>query len=163
MLGLTAIRKGRDPLWYGYPPGVFISYEWAGEPMKELVLALAADLRDLGYRGFLDVENLDEEADAYFQIPQFITSLQDCTYVLLLTELSADLMTGHEGRRWTHDEYPHALRLVNQGRLVLIPLLLEPGGTTDFFHRGQRRRPDRRSGSFSQDRKDPAAGPALAD
>jgi hypothetical protein len=30
MLGLTAIRKGRDPLWYGYPPGVFISCEWAG-------------------------------------------------------------------------------------------------------------------------------------
>jgi hypothetical protein len=29
-LGPTAIRKGRDPLWYGYPPGVFISYEWAG-------------------------------------------------------------------------------------------------------------------------------------
>ena len=41
MLGLAAIRKGANPLWYGYPPGVFISYKWAGEPMKELVLALA--------------------------------------------------------------------------------------------------------------------------
>ena len=135
MLGLAAVRKGRNPLWYGYPPGVFISYKWAGEPMRELVLALAAHLRDLGYRAFLDVENLDEEADAYFQIPQFITSLQDCTYyVLLLTELSADLMTARNRKTtWIHDEYQHAVRLVDQGRLVLIPVLLEPGGTTEFF------------------------------
>jgi TIR domain len=135
MLGLAAIRKARSPLWYGYPPGVFISYKWAGEPMKELVLALARYLRDLGYRAFLDVENLDDDADAYFQIPQFITSLQDCTYyLLLLTGISADLMTGRTGKTsWIHDEYQHALRLVNQGRLMLIPVLLEPGGTTDFF------------------------------
>ena len=135
MLGVAAIRKGHSPLWYGYPPGVFISYKWAGEPMKELVLELARHLRDLGYRAFLDVENLDEDADAYLQIPQFITSLQDCTYyLLLLTELSADLMTARKGRTtWIHDEYQHAVRLVNQGRLVLIPVLLEPGGTTEFF------------------------------
>jgi TIR domain len=137
MLGLAAIRKGQSPLWYGYPPGVFISYKWAGEPMKELVLALARYLRNLGYRAFLDVENLDDDADAYFQIPQFITSLQDCTYyLLLLTGISADLMTGRTGKTsWIHDEYQHALRLVNQGRLVLIPVLLEPRGTTDFFTR----------------------------
>jgi hypothetical protein len=135
MLGLAAIRKGRSPLWYGYPPGVFISYKWAGEPMKELVLALARHLRDVGYRALLDVENLDEDADAYFQIPQFITSLQDCTYyLLLLTELSADMMTARKGKTtWIHDEYQHAVRLVNQGRLVLIPVLLERGGTTEFF------------------------------
>jgi hypothetical protein len=137
MLGLAAIRKGHSPLWYGYPPGVFISYKWAGEPIKELVLALARHLRDLGYRAFLDVENLDEDADAYFQIPQFITSLQDCTYyLLLLTELSADLMTGGRGKTtWIHDEYQHAARLVNQGRLVLIPVLLEPAGTTESLSR----------------------------
>jgi hypothetical protein len=137
MLGLAAIRKGRNPLWYGYPPGVFISYKWAGEAMKERVLALAAHLRGLGYRAFLDVENLDDQADAYFQIPQFIVALQDCTYyLLLLTELSADLITGREHKTtWIHDEYQHALRLVNQGRLVLIPLLLEPGGTTEVFSR----------------------------
>jgi hypothetical protein len=137
MLGLAAIRKGRSPLWYGYPPGVFISYKWAGEPIQKLVLALAGHLRDLGYRAFLEVENLDEDADAYFQIPQFITSLQDCTYyLLLLTELSAGLMTGRKGKTtWIHDEYQHALRLVNQGRLVLIPVLLEPDGTTEFFGR----------------------------
>src|SRR5919106_805497 len=135
MLGLAAIRKARSPLWYGYPPGVFISYKWAGEPMKELVLALARHLGHLGYRAFLDVENLDDDADAYFQIPQFITSLQDCTYyLLLLTGISADLMTGRTGKTsWIHDEYQHALRLVNQGRLVLIPVLLEARGTTDFF------------------------------
>jgi hypothetical protein len=137
MLGLAAIRKGHDPLWYGYPPGVFISYKWAGEAIRELVLALAGHLRHLGYRAFLDVENLDEDADAYFQIPQFITALQDCTYyLLLLTELSADLMTGRKGKTtWIHDEYQHAVRLVNQGRLVLIPVLLEAAGTTDFFTR----------------------------
>jgi hypothetical protein len=137
MLGLAAVRKGRSPLWCGYPPGVFISYKWEGDPIKELVLALAAHLRDLGYRGFLDVENLDDNADAYFQIPQFITSLQDCTYyLLLLTELSADLMTARKNKTsWIHDEYQHAVRLVNQGRLVLIPVLLEPDGTTDFFTR----------------------------
>jgi hypothetical protein len=138
MLGLAAIRKGRSPLWYGYPPGVFISYKWAGEPIKQLVLALARHLRDLGYRAFLDVENLDQDAEAYFQIPQFITSLQDCTYyLLLLTELTADLMRGRKGKTtWIHDEYQHAVRLVNQGRLVLIPVLLEPGGTTELFTAG---------------------------
>jgi TIR domain len=116
MLGLAAIRKGIMPLWYGYPPGVFISYKWA-EPMKALVLALARHLRDLGYRAVLDVENLDDDADAYFRIPQFITSLQDCTYyLLLLTELSADFITARKGKMtWIHDEYDHAVRLVNQG------------------------------------------------
>jgi TIR domain len=135
MLRLAAVRKGRGPLWYGYPPGVFISYKWAGEPIKDLVLALAGHLRELSYRAFLDVENLDEDADAYFQIPQFITALQECTYyVLLLTELSADLMTGRKGKTtWIHDEYQHAVRLVNQGRLVLIPVLLEAAGATDSF------------------------------
>jgi hypothetical protein len=137
MLGLAAIRKGRSPLWYGYPPGAFISYKWAGEAMKERVLALAAHLRGLGYRAFLDVENLDQQADAYFQIPQFIVSLQECTYyLLLLTELSADLITARKHKTtWIHDEYQHAVRLMNQGRLVLIPVLLEPGGTTDVFSR----------------------------
>jgi len=137
MLGLAAIHKGRSALWYGYPPGVFISYKWAGEPMKALVLALAGHLRGLGYRAFLDAENLDDQADAYFQIPQFIVSLQHCTYyLLLLTELSADFITGRKHKTsWIHDEYQHALRLVNQGRLVLIPVLLEPEGTTDFFSR----------------------------
>jgi hypothetical protein len=33
-LGLTAIRKRRDSLWHGYPPGVFISYEWAGRTIR---------------------------------------------------------------------------------------------------------------------------------
>jgi hypothetical protein len=137
MLGLAAIRKGISPLWYGYPPGVFISYKWA-EPMKPLVLALARHLRDLGYRAVLDVENLDDDADAYFRIPQFITSLQDCTYyLLLLTELSADLITARKGKTtWIHDEYDHAVRFVDQGRLILIPVLLEPNGTTQFFKRG---------------------------
>jgi len=130
MLGLAAIRKGVNPLWYGYPPGVFISYKWAGEPMKELVLALAGHLRDLGYRSFLDVENLSDDADSYFQIPQFITSLQDCTYyLLLLTELSADFITARKGKTtWIYDEYDHAVRLVNEGRLYSSPCSWNPWG-----------------------------------
>ena len=135
MLGLASMRKGDSPLWWGYPPGVFISYKWDGAPMRDLVVDLAKHVRELGYRAFLDVENLDEDADAYFQIPQFITSIQDCTfYVLLLTELSADLMTGRKGKTtWIHDEYQHAVRLANSGRLIIIPVLLEPKGTTDYY------------------------------
>ena len=135
MLGLASIRKGDSPLWWGYPPGVFISYKWDGEPMRDLVTDLAEHVRELGYQAFLDVENLDEDVDAYFQIPKFITSLQDCTfYVLLLTELSADLMTGRKGKTtWIHDEYQHAVRLANSGRLNIVPVLLEPKGTTDYY------------------------------
>jgi hypothetical protein len=135
MLGLASLRKAHGPLWWGYPPGVFISYKWDGAPMRELALDLAAHVRALGYRAYLDVENLDADADAYFQIPQFIASLQDCTfYVLLLTERSADLMTARKGKTtWIHDEYQHAVRLASAGRLVVVPVLLEPGGmTTDF-------------------------------
>ena len=89
----------------------------------------------MGYRAFLDVENLDEDADAYFRIPGFITSLQDCAfYVLLLTELSADMLTARKGKTtWIFDEYQHAVSLVNSGRLFIIPVLLEPKGMTDQF------------------------------
>jgi hypothetical protein len=138
MLGLASIRKGQRPLWWGYPPGVFISYKWEGGPMRDLVAGLANHVRQLGYRAFLDVENLDENADAYFQIPQFIVSLQDCIfYVLLLTRLSADLLTGRKGKTsWIHDEYQHAVRLTSRGRLIIVPVLLEPDGTTDVFTLG---------------------------
>jgi hypothetical protein len=135
MLGLASIRKGSSPLWWGYPPGVFLSYKWEGENMRALVLELAEHVRGQGYRAFLDVENLDEDADAYFQIPQYITSLQECTfYVLLLTELAGDLITARKGKTsWIFDEYQHAARLTNSGRLLIVPVLLEPGGLTDFF------------------------------
>jgi hypothetical protein len=105
--------------------------------MPEYVLDLATHLRELGYRAFLDRENLDMDADAYFSIPTFITSLQECTYyILLLTELCADLMTARKGKTsWIHDEYQHAIRVVNSGRLSIIPVLLEPNGPTDLFTR----------------------------
>jgi hypothetical protein len=32
MLGLASRRKEESPLWWGYPPGVFISYKWDGAP-----------------------------------------------------------------------------------------------------------------------------------
>jgi len=138
MLGLASVRKRQRHLWWGYPPGVFISYKWDGPRMHTLVSDLAAHVRQSGYRAFLDVENLDAEADAYFQIPQFITSLQDCNfYVLLLTGLSADLMTARSGRTsWIHDEHQHAVRLANGGRLIIVPVLLEADGTTDDYTRG---------------------------
>jgi hypothetical protein len=135
MLGLASIRKGESPLWWGYPPGVFIGYKWSGKPMHDLVVGLAEHIRGLGYRVFLDVENLDDDADAYFRIPQFIASLQDCTfYVLLLTKLSADMLTARKGKTtWIFDEYQHAVRLVNSGRLFIVPVLLEPKGMIDAF------------------------------
>jgi hypothetical protein len=135
MLGLAAIRKATSPLWFGYPPGVFVSYKRSGQTTRELVTALAGHIRGLGYRAFLDVENLDDDADPYFKVPAFIASLQECTfYVLLLTEMTADLMTGRRGKTsWIHDESQHAFRLANAGRLVVVPVLLEPGGATDFF------------------------------
>lgn len=137
MLGLAAIKRGSSPLWYSYPPGVFISYKWADGPISEYVLDLATHLQELGCRAYLDRENLDRDADAYFSIPRFITSMQECTYyILLLTELCADLMTARKGwTSWIHDEYQHAARLVNSGRLVIIPILLEPNGTTEYFTR----------------------------
>ena len=64
MLGLAVIRKGRSPLWHGYPPGVFISYKWADQALTQLVGDLAEHLRQLGYRPFLDRENVDADADA---------------------------------------------------------------------------------------------------
>ncbi len=137
MLGLAANKKGSRPLWYGYPPGVFISYKWADGPLQEYVLELAAHLRELGLRVFLDRENLDRDADNYFSVPAFITSLQECNYyVLLLTELCADFITARTNKTsWIFDEYQHALRLANAGRLFVIPVLLEPNGITEFYTR----------------------------
>ena len=139
MLGLASRRKHVSSLWWGYPPGVFIGYKWNGPAMQDLVLALAAHIRGLGYTAFLDVENLDENADAYFRIPQFITSIQDCQfYITLLTGLSADMITARTGRTtWIFDEFQHAVRLVNGGRLIMVPVLLEETGMADLFSRAQ--------------------------
>lgn len=135
MLGLASRRKEERPLWWGYPPGVFIGYKWSGKPMHDLVVGLADHIRGLGYRAFLDVESLDEDADAYFKIPQFITSLQDCAfYVLLLTESSADMLGARRNKTtWIFDEYQHAVRLTNSGRLFIVPVLLEANGLIGPF------------------------------
>lgn len=139
MLGLASARKGTSSLWWGYPPGVFIGYKWNGKPMADLVASLAEYIRARGYRVFLDAENLDEDADAYFEIPQFITSLQDCSfYFLLLTGLSADMMDARTGATtWIFDEYQHATRLVNSGRLLVVPVLLESKGLSRHFTAAQ--------------------------
>jgi hypothetical protein len=135
MLGIAASKRERSPFYYGYPPGVFVSYKWDGESMKQYVTMLASHLRGRGYSAFLDIENLDADADNYTSVPQFITTLQECVYyVLLLTEKTADYITARNGKTsWIFDEYQHAVRLVNAGKLLLIPLLIEEGGITDFY------------------------------
>src|SRR6185503_17155902 len=93
MLGVAASKKEQSPLYLGYPPGIFISYKWEGEPMKKYVAALATHLRNRGYRAYLDVDELTADADNYTAVPQFIVSLQDCVYyVLLLTKNAADFI-----------------------------------------------------------------------
>ena len=139
MLGLAAVRKAQSPLWWGYPPGIFIGYKWNGKPMQDLVAGLAEHIRGLGYRAYLDIENLDQGADAYFQIPQFIVSLQECSfYVLLLTELSGDMISARKNKTsWIFDEHQHAIRLVNSGRLFIVPVLVEPDGAIDAYRMDQ--------------------------
>lgn len=137
MLGLASERKNESALWWGYPPGIFIGYKWEGKRMQDTVAEIKEYVNGLGYQVFLDIENLDKDADSYFKIPEFIVSLQECTfYILLLTELSADMITARKRKTtWIFDEYQHACRLVNGGRLFIIPLLLEPKGVTNFFTR----------------------------
>lgn len=133
MLGLAVVRKGASPLWWGYPPGVFIGYKWDGDAMLERVEALASYVRARGYRTYLDREHLDADADAYFQIPEFIASVQECSfYVLLLTSRAADLIDArHNKTSWIHDEVQQAIRLTNAGSLFMVPVLLEPDGMID--------------------------------
>src|SRR5574337_236325 len=137
MLGLAVRRKGDSPLWWGYPPGVFIGYKWDGEAMSRRVHELAAHVRAQGYRVWLDRENLDADADAYFEIPQFIARLQECNvYVLLLTSLAADLIDARKHKTsWIHDEVQHAIRLTNAGRLFIAPVLREPDGMIEALRR----------------------------
>jgi hypothetical protein len=139
MLGLAAVQKGKNPLWWGYPPGVFIGYKWSGEEMRVLTTTLANQVRSWGYQAFLDTEKLAEDADQYFQIPKFITSLQECVfYVLLLTELSADMIESRKNKTsWITDEYQHAVRLTNQGRLFIVPVLLESNGVINNLGEGK--------------------------
>ncbi len=137
MLGVASSKRESSPLYYGYPPGVFISYKWDGEPMKQYVTALASHLRGRGYRAFLDADELDADADNYTSVPHYITSVQECVYyLLLLTQKTADYISARHGKTsWIFDEYQHATSLTNAGRLVMVPLLIEEGGTTDFFTR----------------------------
>lgn len=137
MLGIASTKKEESPVFFGYPPGVFLSYKWEGESMGLYVKVLASYLRGRGYLPFLDVENLDASADNYSAVPEFITSLQHCVYyLLLLTEQTADYISARKGKTsWVTDEYQHALRLANAGRLMLVPLLLEEAATNEFFGR----------------------------
>jgi len=99
MLGVASSKRESSPLYYGYPPGVFISYKWDGEPMKQYVTALASHLRGRGYRAFLDADELDADADNYTSVPHYITSVQECVYyLLLLTQKTADYISARHGK-----------------------------------------------------------------
>src|ERR1700753_3323981 len=57
----SAIRDRQlRPRIRGYPPKVFIGYRWQGDDHRQWVAKLAAHLRELGYRVFLDIEHLVE-------------------------------------------------------------------------------------------------------
>lgn len=130
MLGLASVRKGQSPLWWGYPPGVFISYKWGGDEITDFVRSLSSHLKSNGYETFLDVEKVAPDADAYFQIPEFVSSLQYCQFcILILTEASADMLFARNNKTtWIFDEYQHAVRLTNLGQLFIVPILLEEKG-----------------------------------
>jgi TIR domain len=138
MLGIATSKKKDSPFYYGYPPGIFISYKWDGEPMWQYVDTLAGYLRKRGYKVFLDVHELGSDADNYTDVPAFIASLRECVfYLLLLTEKCADIIDVRNNKTtWLYDEYQQALRVQDHGKLLLLPLLLEEKGETDFFKRG---------------------------
>lgn len=133
MLGLAAVGMGERPLWWGYPPAVFIGYKWDGGEMARRVEALADYVRSRGYRACLDREHLAADAGAYGDIPGYIARLLECQfYVLLLTARGADLVDARGNKTsWLHEELQLAIRRANTGRLALVPVLLEPDGMVD--------------------------------
>ncbi len=130
LLGLATEKRVYSPYWVGCPPGVFLSYKWNGPESKAYVARIHSYLSELGYRVYYDQNELDENADTYTAVPQYISSIGDCQfYVLILTEKTADYITARNNKTsWIFDEYQQAVKLVNLGRLWLVPLLIEPKG-----------------------------------
>jgi len=135
LLGIASNKKLYNPFWIGCPPGVFLSYKWNGPASKEYVQQIHDYLIILGYHVYFDKNELDEDADGYTAVPEYIANVANCQYyMLILTEKTADYITARNGKTsWIFDEYQQAVSLVNKGRMLLVPLLIEENGETDFF------------------------------
>lgn len=135
LLGIASLKKLYTPYWIGCPPGVFLSYKWNGPASKEYVQQIHDYLVVLGYHVYFDKNELGEDADGYTAVPEYIANVANCQYyMLILTEKTADYITARTGKTsWIFDEYQQAVTLVNEGRMFLVPLLVEEKGETDFF------------------------------
>jgi len=135
LLANASIKKLFSPFWIGCPPGIFLSYKWDGAASRDYVQQLHNYLAELGYHVFFDRNELSEDEDTYTAVPEFISNVANCQYYLLvLTEKTADYIMARTGKTsWIFDEYRQAVTLVNNGRMCLVPVLIEEGGKTDFF------------------------------
>lgn len=117
------------------PPPVFLSYKWNGPQSRDYVALVHDYLVDKGYSVYFDRNELSEDADGFTEVPEYIAHVADCQYyVIILSEKTADYITGRNGKTsWIYDEYQQAVGLVNLGRQILVPVLVEEKGTTDFF------------------------------
>jgi TIR domain len=135
LLGIAATKRLYNPWWIGCPPSVFLSYKWNGPASRDYVEKIHDYLTRQGYRVFFDRNELDENANTYTEVPEFISKVAEAQYYLLvLTEKTADYVDArHNKTSWIFDEYQQAVHLVNAGRLILVPLLVEENGATAFF------------------------------
>lgn len=135
LLSNASLKKLFNPYWIGCPPGIFLSYKWNGPDSRDYVQGIHDYLSALGYYVFFDRNELPEDADTYTEVPEFIANVANSQYYLLvLTEKTADYITARTGKTsWIFDEYQQAISLVNQGRMCVVPVLVEEGGVTDFF------------------------------
>lgn len=135
LLGLACEKRIYNPHWIGCPPSVFLSYKWNGFQSRNYVALIHDYLVNKGYKVYFDRNELSEDADGYTEVPEYIAHVADCQYyVIILTEKTADYITGRNDKTsWIFDEYQQAVTLVNLGRQILVPLLVEEKGVTDFF------------------------------
>lgn len=135
LLALATEKRIYSPYWIGCPPGVFLSYKWNGPQSKAYVEKVHDYLIALGYNVYFDQIELDETADTYTEVPAYISHVGDCQYyVLILTRKTADYIKARNNKTsWIFDEYQQAVKLVNLGRLWLVPLLIEEEGKFDVY------------------------------
>ncbi len=135
LLGLACEKRIYNPHWIGCPPSIFLSYKWNGPQSRDYVAQIHDYLVDKGYRVYFDRNELPDDADGFTHVPSYIAHVADCQYyALILTEKTANFITARKHKTsWIFDEYQQAVALVNQGRQILVPLLVEEGGLTDYF------------------------------
>lgn len=136
LLALATEKRIYSPYWIGCPPGVFLSYKWNGPQSKVYVEKVHDYLSSLGYKVYFDHNELDETADTYTEVPAYISHVGDCQYyVLILTKKTADYITARNNvTSWLFDEYQQAVKLVDLGRLRLVPLLIEEEGRFGIYN-----------------------------